>query len=254
MVNILSIQEYSLVLHALSASLTCISCTFLFILITQSLTSPQHRLSIALCATLLLSASYHSFELLQSWKTAYQFQDGVYISSGIPFIEAHRHIDLMFTLPLLLSAFVCLFKETKQLSSLLARLIIATLFMTVLSYSTELCQNESHRCIYFLSANLFLFYILYVLWFELTPIIKRELHDVFPYMHLTRVLLIVSLPLYPVLYLMKTYHSIHHILIQPFYALSDIIVRVIPCLMCFLIAYAQTNKNNHETSPCQEIS
>lgn len=248
----LSVWEYSTVLHALSATFTCVSCTLLFIILTQNLIHPAYRLSMALCATLLLAATYHNFELLYSWKQAYQLSEGLYIGSGKPFTDTYRFIDWLCTLPLLLAAFICLFKETKQLTSLLIRLSGATFLMTILNYINEFSGHSNHQLVSFVGANCFLFYILFVLCFELTPIIKRELKLLSPYMQLTRVCLILSWPLYPIIYLLKASAPIHGGVIQIVYCFTDIIARVVPVLLCFLIAYMQSqhhDSNKPPTSP-----
>ena len=241
----LSSWEYSLVFHALSATLTCVGCALLFIILTQDLVHRSYRLSMALCATLLLAATYHNFELLSNWENAYIFSDGLYRSSGNPFSDTHRFIDWLCTLPLILAAFICLFQETKQLTSLLIRLSGSTFIMTSLRYTSEVCTQPDNQILNFVGANFFLFYILYVLCFELTPIIKRELNIILPYIQLTRACLILSWPLYTLIYLMKVSSSVHGSIIQIAYCFTDILARVVPVLLCFLIAYIRSQQPDH---------
>lgn len=248
----LSIREYTTVLHALSATFTCTGCALLFIVLTQHLLHRTYHLSMALCATLLLAATYHNYELICNWKNAYMYADGAYIVTQIPFIDTYRYIDWLCTLPLLLTAFICLFQETKHLSSLLIRLSAATLAMTALGYTSELCWQPSNRLISFIGANFFLCYVLYTLSFELKPIIKREFKTILPFIQITRICLVLSWPIYPIVSLIKTSSSIQKTIIQIIYCLTDIIALVVPVLLCFLVAYQQSqqiDRNNLDEHP-----
>ena len=243
--NILSLAEYTMVLHALYATCATIAGTLIFILLTHSLLKTHYRIAMSICAVFLFIASLHSLFIIYNWHSSYIFSDGIYQISGTLFNDSSRYIDWFCTLPLLLIAFIWVLDEPKKQLSLSLRLLASSWMMVLFNYCGELSALVSDRMAFFLTSNIFLCYILYVLLFELSPVIKRESKEMMPYVIGLRNLIILSWPFYAFIFLIKMHES-HKIIIhiQLLYCLIDVIARIMPSIVLFAIAYKKSRADN----------
>lgn len=242
-VDTLSILEYNTVYHALLATLTCHLCAFLFVCLSLELIDNQYKIAINFCVTLLFAALLHSFILLMSWQNSYLFSNGSYICVNQFFDGLSRYADWLCTLPLLLISFINLFKSTKALNGLLWRLSLSAVFMIACMYLAELAVAWNSKVVLFTLSSSFLMYIIYILSFELSFIIRRELLAMILYLQVTRLFLIFSWLLYPLMYLLKTIFTYNGVHTQLLYCCVDLVARIIPVLLCFSVAYFQSKSN-----------
>jgi bacteriorhodopsin len=139
-----------------------------------------------------------------SWQGAYALSGDGYTGTGAGFNDFYRYADWILTVPLLMVELVAVLRlEKSRAKSLLTRLVIAAAAMIALGYPGEVINNPegwTMRVVWGALSSIPFFYILYVLWVELTksldtqPVAARRLIEV------ARLVLLITWAVYPIAY------------------------------------------------------
>ena len=178
-VEVLSNTQFQTVYNVLSFALAAMLATTVFLLAAQGRVLPRYRLAVVISAMVCLIAAYHYIRIFNSFTEAYVAVDqgvkGVAtefnLVKGDGFNEGYRYVDWLLTVPLLLFETVAVLAlPRKTRSSLLWKLIPASILMIVLGYPGELMAGgfDSMKTVWGVLSTIPFLYILYVLFVEMT--------------------------------------------------------------------------------------
>ena len=244
----LSLYSYTFVLNAfLTVFMLCMSA-YIFYTRAQDTMSMPYRTSIALCATVAFIAALHALYTIYQWHTVYHYVDGHYTTIHTVFNMSYRYVGMLCSLPLILTAFITLLDGTHQKTSIIVRLALCALGMVILGYCGTELSDIQQKIGYVLGSNIFLCYILFVLWFELLPTIKKEEKSIIPSIQIIRNTIMIFWPLYTVLDLAIMLNILKDIIIiQSVYAVTDILTQLLPTILIFYSATLKTQLSvSHE--------
>ena len=202
----LSVFQYNIVDNIFSMTVATMGAAALFLFMSRSSVDEEYRPALMISGLVVTIACYHYFMIRHSWQDAYALTEGTYKGSGAAFNDFYRYADWILTVPLLMVELVAVLRlEKVKASSLLTRLVIAAALMIALGYPGEVISTPegwTMRVVWGALSSIPFFYILYVLWVELTnslatqPVAARRLIEV------ARLVLLVTWAVYPIAYAM----------------------------------------------------
>ena len=133
-------------------------------------------------------------------------KDGGYVGSGAAFNDFYRYADWILTVPLLMVELISVLRlEKARATSLLTRLVIAAALMIALGYPGEVISNPegwTMRVVWGALSSIPFFYILFVLWVELTNSVSSQPPAARKLIEIARIVLLVTWAVYPIAYAM----------------------------------------------------
>jgi bacteriorhodopsin len=197
--------QFDTVYNALSLAIAALLFTGIYMLAAQPRVLPRYRHAVVIGAIVCGIATFFYFQVLDSFRVAFvRNGQGIYTQApGVSFNEAHRYVDWLLTVPLLLVELVIVLAFAKELqASLLRRLIPASLLMIAVGYLGEISGTNVQRNILGLAATIPFAYIVYVLFIELTRSLELQPPTVRQTVRRMRLLLFASWGFYPIAYLL----------------------------------------------------
>ena len=200
----LSVLQYTIVDNIFSMTVATMGAAALFFFLSRSSVDEAYRPALMVSGLVVTIACYHYFMIRHSWQDAYALADGGYKGTGAAFNDFYRYADWILTVPLLMVELIAVMRlEAGKARSLLTRLVIAAALMIALGYPGEVISSPdgwTTRVIWGALSSVPFFYILYVLWTELTnsldtqPVAARKLIEV------ARLVLLLTWAVYPIAY------------------------------------------------------
>ncbi len=242
----LSLGQYSLVFNMLSFAVAAMFGSFAFFVMAQKLIGVKYRASMIVSSLVVLIAGYHYYRIMGSWEGAYQLVEGSYVASGKPFNDAYRYVDWLLTVPLLLVELVLVLNLGKgKTGPMLTKLIIAAVLMIGLGYPGEISSDSTTRHIWGTLSSIPFFYILYVLWTQLSEAVKGSPASVKSLFETTRWVLLITWAFYPIAYLIGTFGGAESgnaaVGVQVAYSIADVTAKAVYGCMIFAIAYEKSS-------------
>ena len=241
-VDTLSNSQFQTVYNVFSFALASMLFTAIFLLVSQGRVLPRYRQALVVSAMVCGIAAYHYFRIFNSFNEAYVATSvgGDYTLTPFGFNEAYRYVDWLLTVPLLLLetvAVLALPKATR--SSLLTKLIPASVLMIALGYPGEIAAETAPKMIWGAASTIPFLFILYVLFVELTKSLDRQPPEVAASVGRLRLLLIATWGVYPISYLFPVFGldgSDAFVLRQVGYSVADVLAKCLYALVIYKIA------------------
>ena len=200
----LTIVQYSTVDNIFSMTVATMGAAAIFLFLSRSMVDAAYRPAVMVSGLVVTIAAYHYFMIRHSWQGAYVLSGDGYTGTGAGFNDFYRYADWILTVPLLMVELVAVLRlEKSRAKSLLTRLVIAAAAMIALGYPGEVISNPegwTMRVIWGSLSSIPFFYILFVLWTELTqslatqPVAARKLIEI------ARLVLLITWAVYPIAY------------------------------------------------------
>ena len=240
----LSPAQYSLVYNSLSFAIASLGASFVFFILGQSRVAPKYRISLVASALVVGIAAYHYIRIFNNWDAAYTLQNGIYVSSGIPFNDAYRYVDWLLTVPLLVVELVLVLALAKEVQGkLITTLGFAAAAMILLGYPGEVSADNTTRAIWGALSSIPFVYIVYVLWARLGAAIEQQPPRVAILFRNIRLLLLLTWGFYPIVYMapfLGISGSSAEVAIQVGYSISDVLAKAAYGVMIYAIAREKT--------------
>ncbi|KAJ3048759.1 hypothetical protein HK102_012638 [Quaeritorhiza haematococci] len=228
----------------------------LFLFLSRSQVAPSYRPALLVSGIVVSIAFYHYFMIRHSWEAAYVFADGKYLPTGKPFNDFYRYADWMLTVPLLMVELVAVLGLTNQASRpLLVKLVIAAALMIGLGYPGEVISTPdrwTERVVWGALSSVPFFYILYVLWVELTKSLEIQPPQARRLIEVARLVILITWSVYPIAYALGGTTSAlaaksgdggdasYVVALQIGYAIADITAKAGFGVLIYFIARAKT--------------
>lgn len=202
----LDLFQYNLVDNVFSMTVAAMGAAALFFFMSRSQVAPKYRPALMVSGIVCSIAAYHYFMIRGSWQAAYQFEAasggaGQYMASGKAFNDFYRYADWILTVPLLMVELVAVLALPAAVSRpLLTKLVIAAALMIGLGYPGEISDVWTTRLIWGVASSVPFFYILYVLWVELTASLDTQPAEARGLISAARLILLVTWAFYPIAY------------------------------------------------------
>ena len=140
-----------------------------------------------------------------SWHDAYSLVGAAgYKGTGAAFNDFYRYADWILTVPLLMVELVSVLRlHSAKATSLLTRLVIAAALMIALGYPGEVINDPSRwseRVMWGGLSSIPFFYILYVLWTELTNSLDSQPPAARKLLEVARLVILLTWAVYPIAY------------------------------------------------------
>jgi bacteriorhodopsin len=257
----LSVLQFSIVDNIFSMTVATMGAAAIFFYLSRSSVDEAYRPALMVSGLVVTIACYHYFMIRQSWQGAYTLADGGYTGTGAAFNDFYRYADWILTVPLLMVELIAVMRlEAGKARSLLTRLVIAAALMIALGYPGEVISNPegwTARVIWGSLSSIPFFYILFVLWTELTrsldsqPVAARKLIEV------ARLVLLITWAVYPIAYAMggtmtaleaKAGGAVDAsgiVGLQVGYAIADMTAKAGFGMLIYFIARAKSRGNEH---------
>lgn len=200
----LTVMQYSLVDNLFSMTVAMMGAAALFFFMARSSVGEAYRPALMVSGIAVTIACYHYFMIRHSWQDAYTLGDGKYTQSGTAFNDFYRYADWILTVPLLLVELVIVMRLAKaKAGPMLTKLVVASAAMIALGYPGEVISSPEGQTMRLILGGLSclpFFYILYVLWVELTrsldaqPVAARNL------IKIARYVILFAWIVYPIAY------------------------------------------------------
>ncbi len=200
----LTVFQYSIVDNIFSMTVATMGAAALFLFLSRPTVDREYRPALLISGIVVSIACYHYFMIRHSWQDSYALSGDGYTGTGAAFNDFYRYADWILTVPLLMVELVAVLQLAKpKARSLLTRLVIAAALMIALGYPGEVISTPegwTTRVIWGVLSSIPFFYILFVLWGELTaslstqPVAARKLIEV------ARLVLLVTWAVYPIAY------------------------------------------------------
>jgi bacteriorhodopsin len=184
----LSVLQFSIVDNIFSMTVATMGAAAIFFFLSRSSVDEAYRPALMVSGIVVTIACYHYFMIRQSWQGAYTLAEGGYAGTGAAFNDFYRYADWILTVPLLMVELIAVMRlEANKARSLLTRLVIAAALMIALGYPGEVISNPegwTARVVWGALSSIPFFYILFVLWTELTksldsqPVAARKLIEI----------------------------------------------------------------------------
>lgn len=200
----LSVGQYSIVDNIFSMTVATMGAAALFLFMSRSAVDEEYRPALMISGIVVSIACYHYFMIRHSWQDSYAFSGGGYKGSGTAFNDFYRYADWILTVPLLMVELIAVLRLQKdRATSLLTRLVIAAALMIALGYPGEVISTPegwTTRVIWGVLSSIPFFYILYVLWVELTKSLETQPVAARRLIEIARLVLLVTWAVYPIAY------------------------------------------------------
>jgi bacteriorhodopsin len=204
----LTIFQYNAVDNIFSMTVATMGAAALFLFMSRSQVDPEYRPALMVSGLVVSIACYPYFMIRHSWNDAYSLADGgaKYVGTGAAFNDFYRYADWILTVPLLMVELVSVLRlPSAKATSLLTRLVIAAAAMIALGYPGEVIADPSRwteRVIWGGLSSIPFFYILYVLWVELTNSLDSQPPAARKLIEICRLVLLITWAVYPIAYAM----------------------------------------------------
>ncbi|XZE51594.1 bacteriorhodopsin-like [Planctomycetaceae bacterium SH139] len=202
----LSVLQYTVVDNIFSMTVATMGAAAIFLFLSRSSVDAAYRPALMVSGLVVSIACYHYFMIRHSWQDAYTLAEGGvgYIGSGAAFNDFYRYADWILTVPLLMVELVAVLRlEAGKARSLLTRLVIAAALMIALGYPGEVISNPegwTMRVIWGGLSSIPFFYILFVLWTELTNSLDTQPAAARKLIEIARLVLLITWAVYPIAY------------------------------------------------------
>jgi bacteriorhodopsin len=200
----LSVFQYNAVDNIFSLTVATMGAAALFLFMARAHVDPEYRPALLVSGLVVAIACYHYFMIRHSWHGAYTLADGGYRGTGAAFNDFYRYADWILTVPLLMVELVAVLRlHADKAKSLLTRLVIAAALMIALGYPGEVISDPSRwteRVIWGALSSIPFFYILYVLWTELTSSLDSQPPAARRLLEFARLLILITWAVYPIAY------------------------------------------------------
>ena len=200
----LSLVQYNAVDNIFSMTVATMGAAALFLFMARSHVDPEYRPALLVSGLVTAIACYHYFMIRHSWHGAYSLADGGYKGTGAAFNDFYRYADWILTVPLLMVELVAVLRlPAAKASSLLTRLVIAAALMIALGYPGEVIADPNRwteRVVWGGLSSIPFFYILYVLWTELTNSLSSQPPAARKLLEIARLVILVTWAVYPIAY------------------------------------------------------
>jgi bacteriorhodopsin len=194
-VKLLTETQHTVVSGFLSLGFAAMLATTIYLYLSQARVLPKYRQAIVISGTVTLIALYHYWRIYDSFNAAYY--------GDVAFNEAYRYVDWLLTVPLLLMETIAVLAlPAANRKSLTARLVPASAAMIILGYPGEVSADMMTKGIWGALSSIPFFYILYVLFVELTKTLDKQPAEVAATVKRLRLLLIATWGVYPISYLL----------------------------------------------------
>merc|ERR1712117_302578 len=166
--------------NALSFGIAGMGSATIFFWLQLPNVTRNYRTALTITGLVTLIATYHYFRIFNSWVDAFDVRNhngGPYMVAltGEPFNDAHRYVDWLLTVPLLLIELILVMKlpadETSRLSTNLG---IASAVMVALGYPGEIQNELSTRWFWWAGAMLPFLYVVFSLVAGLSEATDRQ--------------------------------------------------------------------------------
>ena len=256
----LDLFQYNLVDNVFSMTVATMGAAALFFFMSRGQVAPQYRPALVVSGIVVSIAAYHYFMIRGSWHDAYAFKEGaagaagLYSGSGKSFNDFYRYADWILTVPLLMVELVAVLALAKSVARpLMVKLVIAAALMIGLGYPGEVSDVWTTRLIWGVASSVPFFYILYVLWVELTASLDTQPAAARPLISAARLVLLITWAFYPIAYaiygdslpdakpgIVGERSGFAYVGIQVGYALADITAKAGFGVLIYLIAVRKT--------------
>jgi bacteriorhodopsin len=200
----LSVFQYSIVDNIFSMTVATMGAAALFLFLSRPSVDREYRPALLISGIVVSIACYHYFMIRHSWQGAYLLDGNGYKGSGAAFNDFYRYADWILTVPLLMVELVAVLRlERGKATSLLTRLVIAAALMIALGYPGEVISSPDGwfaRVVWGGLSSIPFFYILFVLWSELTTSLATQPPAARKLIEFARLLLLVTWAVYPIAY------------------------------------------------------
>ncbi len=202
----LTVFQYSTVDNIFSMTVATMGAAALFFFMARSTVKEAYRPALMVSGLVVTIACYHYFMIRHSWQDAYTLGDGGYVGTGAAFNDFYRYADWILTVPLLMVELVAVLRlPVGRARSLLTRLVIAAAAMIALGYPGEVIADPerwTERVIWGGLSSIPFFYILFVLWVELTKSLDTQPPAARKLIEVARLVLLITWAVYPIAYAM----------------------------------------------------
>lgn len=200
----LSVFQYNAVDNIFSMTVATMGAAALFLYMARAHVDPEYRPALLVSGLVVSIACYHYFMIRHSWHDAYTLADGGYKATGAAFNDFYRYADWILTVPLLMVELVSVLRlPAHKATSLLTRLVIAAALMIALGYPGEVIADPAkwnERVMWGALSSIPFFYILYVLWTELTKSLDSQPPAARRLLEIARLVILVTWAVYPIAY------------------------------------------------------
>lgn len=200
----LSVFEYNAVDNIFSMTVATMGAAAIFLFLSRSQVDAEYRPALMVSGLVVTIACYHYFMIRHSWNGAYTLTDGSYVGTGAAFNDFYRYADWILTVPLLMVELVAVLRlPAAKATSLLTRLVVAAAAMIALGYPGEVIADPerwTERVVWGGLSSVPFFYILYVLWVELTKSLDTQPAAARKLIEVCRLVLLITWAVYPIAY------------------------------------------------------
>ena len=200
----LSVFQYNAVDNIFSMTVATMGAAALFLYMSRAHVDPEYRPALLVSGLVVSIACYHYFMIRHSWHGAYSLADDGYKGTGAAFNDFYRYADWILTVPLLMVELVAVLRlQASKASSLLTRLVVAAALMIALGYPGEVISDPerwTERVIWGGLSSIPFFYILYVLWTELTKSLDSQPPAARKLLEIARLVILITWAVYPIAY------------------------------------------------------
>jgi bacteriorhodopsin len=200
----LTAVQYNAVDNIFSMTVATMGAAALFLYMSRVHVDPEYRPALLVSGLVVSIACYHYFMIRHSWHGAFTLADGSYKPTGAAFNDFYRYADWILTVPLLMVELVAVLRlHAEKATSLLTRLVIAAALMIALGYPGEVIADPSRwgeRVMWGGLSSIPFFYILYVLWTELTKSLDSQPPAARRLLEIARLVILVTWAVYPIAY------------------------------------------------------
>jgi bacteriorhodopsin len=237
-------NQFSLVYNAFSLCIAAMFASALFFFNAKSQVGNKYKTAVIVSGVVVSIAAYHYFRIFNSWEAAFDLQNGAYVASGQPFVDAYRYVDWLLTVPLLLIETVAVLSlPGKVARSLVIKLAVAAVLMIATGYVGEIAESVQARAIWGAVSTVPFGYILYILWTELSQATARQPEQVKTLLNGMRFLILASWGVYPIAYLLPELGiqgASATVGVQVGYTIADLLAKPFFGLLVFSIAKVKT--------------
>ncbi len=200
----LTVLQYNIVENIFSMTVATMGAAAIFLFMARSTVKEAYRPALMVSGLVVAIACYHYFMIRHSWNDAYALEGGGYVGTGAAFNDFYRYADWILTVPLLMVELVAVLRlPAGRARSLLTRLVIAAAAMIALGYPGEVISDPDGwltRVIWGSLSSIPFFYILYVLWVELTKSLDTQPEGARKLIEIARLVLLITWAVYPIAY------------------------------------------------------
>ena len=200
----LSVLQYTVVDNIFSMTVATMGAAAIFFFLSRSSVDEAYRPALMVSGLVVTIACYHYFMIRHSWQDAYVLTEGGYKGTGSAFNDFYRYADWILTVPLLMVELIAVMRlQAAKARSLLTRLVIAAALMIALGYPGEVISSPegwTARVVWGALSSIPFFYILFVLWTELTKSLDTQPAAARKLIEIARLVLLLTWAEYPIAY------------------------------------------------------